>query len=103
MKKLAHTFAIPELGADRFCRIVTIGENGQIRATASVYREEDHGSYRTESHFVFQDYCKGVFPAERVKRVTAKAVAELHADAIAMESKLRADIVKHYAAKGDQV
>ena len=101
MKKLSHTFPLPELGVDRFCRITTIGEAGQIRSTASVYREEDHGSYKTESHFMFQDYCKGVFPAERVKRVTAKAVAELHADAVAMEQKLRADILKHYA-KGTQ-
>jgi hypothetical protein len=101
MKKMTHTFPLPELGADRFCRITTIGDAGQIRATASVYREEDHGTYKTESHFMFQDYCKGVFPAERVKRVTAKVVAELHADAVAMEQKLRADILKHYA-KGDQ-
>ena len=101
MKKLTHTFAIPELGADRFCRITTIGDAGQIRSTATVYRNEDHGTYRTESHFVYQDYCKGVFPAERVKRVTAKAIADLHADAVGMESKLRADIIAHYA-KGDQ-
>jgi hypothetical protein len=101
MKKLSHTFPLPELGVDRFCRITTIGEAGQIRATATVYREEDRGTYKTESHVVYQDYCKGVFPAERVKRVTAKAVAELHADAVGMESKLRADIIAHYA-KGDQ-
>lgn len=101
MKKLTHTFPLPELGADRFCRITTIGDAGQIRATATVYREEDRGNYKTESHVVYQDYCKGVFPAERVKRVTGKAVADLHADAITMEPKLRADILKHYA-KGDQ-
>lgn len=101
MKKLTHVFALPELGEDRFCRITTIGNAGQIRSTATVYREEDHGSYKTESHFVYQDYCKGVFPAERVKRVTDRAVAELHSDAIGMEPKLRADILKHYA-KGDQ-
>lgn len=102
MKKLSHTFPVPELGADRFCRISTIGDAGKIRATASVYREEDSGrGYKMESHFMFQDYSKSVLPTRIVKRVTDKAVAEVHAEAVTLIPEIRADIIAHYA-KGTQ-
>ncbi len=73
---------------------------GGIDASASVFvREPSNGNFYSEVHVMFGDFSKRGIAPTPCKRVTEKAVAEVHSRALLEMDGLIAEAEAFYAAK----
>lgn len=91
---------LPE--GQRILKLRTAKSGAAISATASVCIRKDCGGYFSETHALFQDfYVKGI-AATPCKRVTEKAVREVHSRALHEMNGLIAEAKAHYADQAKQ-
>lgn len=95
MKSLKKSLPMPEIAENAILTIRTSGERGTIERRAHVARVEDRGGYQMESFFMFQDFSAQLFRPLK-QRVTDKALAAAHAEALSELAKVKAAALAHY-------
>ena len=88
---------MPELGKNMKLSISTDKhyQYPQIDCTASVYEAEVCDGYSMQKHAIFKDYYQRVAGKE-CKRVTAKQIDDIHAQALNILDDIKLNAIEHY-------
>lgn len=82
----------------RILKLRTSKTCGGLDTTASVCIRQDKGAYSSETHVIFQDFYKRGIAPTLCKRVTEKAVLEVHNRALLGMDALIKEATTFYAA-----
>ena len=83
----------------RILKLRTSKIQGGLSAFASVCVRSGNGTFRTETTRIFEDFVKSNIAPTRVKRVTERAVSEVHQLALLQMDNIIAEAKAFYEAK----